>query len=187
MFELRDVGWQSAGCAWRPASRWWRCSRSRSALPPRRPSSRSSGRHPPSAPTRTPIGSSHRLEPPAHQPAGRRALGVGLFDYRDRSGLFDDVVGIWTITANLTGGSEPQRVETALASPTYFQRRRAAAVGRLFGPQDYAGISPVVVISDGLWRRAFGADRAVLGRDAAHRQRPARSSASPSRHSVIRA
>jgi len=89
-----------------------------------------------------------------------------LMDYRDRSGLFDDVVGIWTITANLTGGSEPQRVETVLASPTYFQLLGARPqIGRLFGPQDYTpGISPVVVISDGLWRRAFGADRAVLGK-----------------------
>jgi putative ABC transport system permease protein len=35
----------------------------------------------------------------------------------------------------------------------------------LFGPQDFAlGFAPVVVISDGLWRRAYGADRNVIGR-----------------------
>ena len=38
-------------------------------------------------------------------------------------------------------------------------------IGRLFGPQDAAaGFSPVVVISDSLWRRSFGADRSVIGR-----------------------
>jgi putative ABC transport system permease protein len=89
-----------------------------------------------------------------------------LSDYRDRSGLFDDVVGIWTITANLTGGTEPQRVETVLAGPTYFQLLGARPqLGRLFGPQDYTpGISPVAVISDGLWRRNFGGDPAVIGK-----------------------
>src|SRR6516165_3412993 len=38
-------------------------------------------------------------------------------------------------------------------------------IGRLFGPQDFApGFAPVVVISDGLWRRSFGADPNVVGR-----------------------
>src|SRR4029079_10525995 len=40
-----------------------------------------------------------------------------LMDYRDRSGLFDDVVGIWTITANLTGGGGAQRGANRLAGP----------------------------------------------------------------------
>src|SRR5437868_5228100 len=38
-------------------------------------------------------------------------------------------------------------------------------IGRLFGPQDFAlGFAPVVVISDGLWRRNYGADPNVIGR-----------------------
>ena len=95
-----------------------------------------------------------------------------LFDYRDRADLFDDVVGIWVITANLTGTSQPERVETVLAGPSYFQMLGASAqIGRLFGPGDYTpGISPVVVISDGLWRRGFGADSAAPSR---HADRPA--------------
>jgi putative ABC transport system permease protein len=89
-----------------------------------------------------------------------------LFDYRDRADLFEDVVGIWVITANLTGTSQPERVETVLAGPSYFEMLGASAqLGRLFGPGDYTpGISPVVVISDGLWRRGFGADPSVIGR-----------------------
>src|SRR3954451_18014836 len=38
-------------------------------------------------------------------------------------------------------------------------------LGRLFGHQDFAlGFAPVVVISDALWRRSYGADPGVLGR-----------------------
>ena len=38
-----------------------------------------------------------------------------LFDYRDRSDVFDEVAAIWPITANLTGTTRPERVETILA------------------------------------------------------------------------
>ncbi len=89
-----------------------------------------------------------------------------LFDYRDRSGVFEAITGVWPITANLTGSSKPERVETVLAGPEYFQMLGARPqAGRLFGPQDYTpGISPVVVISDALWKRGFGADPRVIGR-----------------------
>ena len=106
--------------------------------------------------------------------AAFRRLGVDdgglspkeLFDYRDRAGVFDEIAGVWPITANLTGTSQPERVETLLASPNYFQILGARPqIGRLFGPADYQpGIAPVVVISDGLWRRGFGADPQALGR-----------------------
>ncbi len=89
-----------------------------------------------------------------------------LFDYRDRAGLFEEITGIWPITANLTGSSKPERVETVLAGPEYFRMLGATPqIGRLFGPQDYTpGISPVVVISDALWKRGFGGDQRVVGR-----------------------
>jgi predicted permease len=89
-----------------------------------------------------------------------------LFDYRDRTGLFDEITGVWPITANLMGSSKAERVETVLAGPEYFRLLGARPqLGRLFGPQDYQpGISPVVVISDAFWRRGFGADPGVIGR-----------------------
>src|SRR5262249_6863025 len=38
-------------------------------------------------------------------------------------------------------------------------------IGRLFGPQDFVpGFAEKAVISDGLWRRAYGADPNVVGR-----------------------
>ena len=89
-----------------------------------------------------------------------------LLDYRDRSGLFDAVAGVWAINANLTEIDQPERVEALLASPSYFDVLGARPqLGRLFGPEDNApGITEVVVISDGLWRRRFGASPNAIGR-----------------------
>jgi putative ABC transport system permease protein len=89
-----------------------------------------------------------------------------LWDYRDSSGLFDGIAGVWAINANLTEVDEPERVEVLLASPSYFDVLGARPqLGRLFTPGDNApGITEVVVISDRLWKRRFGGAPDVLGR-----------------------
>ena len=89
-----------------------------------------------------------------------------LVDYRDRSGLFEAIAGVWAINANLTEVDEPERVEVLLASPSYFEVLGARPqLGRLFGPEDNApGITEVVVISDKLWHRRFGASPDAIGR-----------------------
>jgi putative ABC transport system permease protein len=88
-----------------------------------------------------------------------------LDDFRRLTDVFDDVSGIYPLSANLTGTEEPLRVETLLVSGNYFTMLGAdAAIGRVFGPADEtAGIAPLAVISDGLWRRAFGADPGAIG------------------------
>jgi putative ABC transport system permease protein len=66
----------------------------------------------------------------------------------------------------LTGAKQPEHLEMMEVSPNYFSMLGATPeLGRLFGHQDFAlGFAPVVVISDGLWRRSYGADPGVLGR-----------------------
>src|SRR5205807_8277451 len=61
---------------------------------------------------------------------------------------------------------QPERLERLAVTPNYFSMLGATPqVGRLFGSQDFAlGFAPAAVISDGLWRRSYGADRSVLGR-----------------------
>src|SRR5262249_40860411 len=68
-----------------------------------------------------------------------------LLDYRDRSGLFDGIAGVWAINANLTEVDVPERVEVLLASPSYFDVLGVKPqIGRLSGPQDDGpGISTV--------------------------------------------
>ena len=88
-----------------------------------------------------------------------------LFDLR-QADVFDEVGGVWAISANLTETDEPERVETALVDATYFKMLGVGAqYGRVFDEGDrQPGIAEVTVISDGLWKRRFGADPGVLGK-----------------------
>jgi putative ABC transport system permease protein len=88
-----------------------------------------------------------------------------LDDLRNRTGVFKDVSTIASASENLTGAGHPERLEFMVTHPNYFSMLGATPqIGRLFGPQDFAlGFAPVAVISDGLWRRSYGADPNVIG------------------------
>ena len=102
--------------------------------------------------------------------------GVGLRDVRfskpelddlqTRAGVFEDVTPIFEGSENLTGAGQPERLEGVNGSFSYFSMLGVTPqIGRLFGPQDFApGFASEVVISDGLWHRAYGADPNVVGR-----------------------
>src|ERR1700753_1772536 len=89
-----------------------------------------------------------------------------LDDLQTRAGVFADVTPIFEGSENLTGAGQPERVEGVNGSFSYFSMLGVVPqIGRLFGPQAFApGFAPLTVISDGLWRRAYGADPNVLGR-----------------------
>jgi predicted permease len=89
-----------------------------------------------------------------------------LDDLRNRAGVFEHVCAAARASVNLTGGSQPQRLEFLVSSPNYFSMLGTAPqIGRLFGPPDFTpGFAPSVIISDSLWRGNFGADPKVLGR-----------------------
>ncbi|HEY1249964.1 MAG TPA: ABC transporter permease [Thermoanaerobaculia bacterium] len=92
--------------------------------------------------------------------------GLELFDYRERSGVFSEISGLFPLSANITGGDRPERAEVLLTDVNYFEILGARPqLGRFFAKADYApGIAEVAVISDGWWRRHYGADPNVLGR-----------------------
>src|SRR5271170_4583366 len=102
--------------------------------------------------------------------------GVGLRDVRfskpemddlqTRAGVFEDVTPIFEGSENLTGAKQPERLEAVNGSFSYFSMLGVTPqIGRLFGPQDFVpGFASEAVISDGLWRRAYGADPNVVGR-----------------------
>jgi predicted permease len=89
-----------------------------------------------------------------------------LDDLKDRAGVFEHVTASARGSVNLTGGSQPQRLEMHIGNSNYFSMLGTAPqIGRLLGPQDTTlGFAPSVVISDSLWRRDFSADPNVLGR-----------------------
>ena len=89
-----------------------------------------------------------------------------LIDYQSRRDLFADVAGLLPVSANVTSGDTPERVEMLLVTWNYFSVLRVpAAYGRIFGPEDDTpGVANVAVISDGFWRRELGGDPRAVGR-----------------------
>jgi predicted permease len=89
-----------------------------------------------------------------------------LDDLQTRADVFEDVTPIFEGSENLTGVKQPERVGGVNTSFSYFSMLGVTPqIGRLYGPQDFApGFATEAVISDGLWRRAYGADPNVLGR-----------------------
>jgi putative ABC transport system permease protein len=60
----------------------------------------------------------------------------------------------------------PEKFATWLVTERFFDvLNTPPRLGRVFGPDDYLnGRDRIVVLSDGLWRRRFGADPAIVGR-----------------------
>ncbi len=89
-----------------------------------------------------------------------------LWDFRDRAGVFEEISAVWPISANLTGGDRPERVEAVAVSWNYFHMLGARSqMGRVFDRQeDTPGFAEGAVLSDSCWRRLFGGDPEILGR-----------------------
>jgi putative ABC transport system permease protein len=99
---------------------------------------------------------------------GAQDVGMSTPEWKDleRSGVFEYVSPTWFDDNNLTGLSRPQRVGLLLVAPNYFALLGVKPqLGVTFDPADPTpGFNEQIVISDGLWRRAFGGDPLVLGR-----------------------
>jgi putative ABC transport system permease protein len=67
---------------------------------------------------------------------------------------------------NLTGSAQPTRIAYKGVTPNYFAMLGVGAqLGRTFDPGDNTPAFDLeLVISDGLWKRAFGADPRILGK-----------------------
>ncbi|HTI39506.1 MAG TPA: ABC transporter permease [Vicinamibacterales bacterium] len=88
-----------------------------------------------------------------------------LIDYESRSRVFDAVGGWTPRTFELSGDRESERVQAARATSSLFDVLGIRpALGRTFTAAEDRDAVAICVISDGLWRRWFGADAAVLGR-----------------------
>jgi putative ABC transport system permease protein len=84
-----------------------------------------------------------------------------ITDFRDQVTSFEEI-GLFDygLSANLTGGTQPERVNGSEASPALFSVLRVTPVlGRTFLPEETdVKQSKVVLISEALWKRRFGAD-----------------------------
>src|SRR6202789_1429624 len=89
-----------------------------------------------------------------------------FWDYRDRAGIFQDISVIWSTPANLTGVDVRQRIEALATSGNYFTMLGVPPqIGRVFTQKDEVpGFINAAVLSDGFWRREYGADPNAVGK-----------------------
>jgi len=100
---------------------------------------------------------------------GAQGVGISVPEWRDleSSGIFQSASITGTgANVNLTGSTQPLRLSFKQVTPNYFAVLGVdAQLGRTFDPHDATpGYNLEVVISDGLWRREFGADPHILGK-----------------------
>jgi predicted permease len=87
--------------------------------------------------------------------------------YRDQNHVFSGLLAYVPFVEVNMGGANPQHLIGALTSCNYFGVLEVPpALGRSFTDAEcIAGnTAPVVVLSDGLWRSAFGADASIVGK-----------------------
>ena len=100
---------------------------------------------------------------------GAHDVGLSIPEMRDlqSSGIFQYVSFCFHGSENVTGSAQPTHIAGATVSPSYFAVLGVeAALGRTFDPHDPSpGSNGEVIISDGLWKRAFGADPHMVGKN----------------------
>ncbi|HZE57366.1 MAG TPA: ABC transporter permease [Chthoniobacterales bacterium] len=111
-------------------------------------------------------------------PAGITDSNISFLDFTDwsqQTDLFKSTAAFWTGSANLgADGAEPERVPRAGVTSGFFSVLGVQPVlGRTFVPEeDKPGTISVAVISHGLWKRRFGSDLAIVGKQVQISSRP---------------
>jgi hypothetical protein len=87
-------------------------------------------------------------------------------DWRDRSTTFQTIAAFRSLQMTLTGMGEAERIPARMVTSTLLPMLGVELpLGRPFAATDDApGAAGVVMVSDRLWRRKFGASDDVLGR-----------------------
>jgi len=101
--------------------------------------------------------------------AGFPRFSVSVPDFEDWRRLnrsFEGLVALRPGRFNLTGGDRPEALQGTRVSADFFRvLKMEPKLGRGFhAEEDRPGGERVVVLSDALWRRRFGADPKILGR-----------------------
>ena len=100
---------------------------------------------------------------------GAQDVGISVPEWNDleSSGIFQSVsISGHGANVNLTGSAQPERLSYKHVTPNYFAVFGIdAQLGRTFDPHDATpGFNLEAVISNGLWRREFGADPHIIGK-----------------------
>jgi len=110
--------------------------------------------------------------------AGISQGNISFLDFTDwsqQTDLFASTAAYWTGTANFGADeAEPERVPRAGVTTGFFSVLGVQPVlGRTFVPEDDKGWpQSVAIISHGLWKRRFGSDPAIVGKQVQISSRP---------------
>src|SRR5688500_13148026 len=118
-----------------------------------------------------PLTAGERLVVPASTNSARdtRRGNIPFADYmdwREQRDVFEQVALFNPIEVDISGGQTPERVAGMQVTTEYFPTLQVQPLlGRTLVPADHdAKATRVAVISDGLWKRRFGADPAIAGK-----------------------
>ncbi len=123
--------------------------------------------HPVPAPDPTGLVMVAEVPPAKPGPDDAEMAPANYVDLSARNRSFGELAAFTNLDANLTGIDEPERVTGFRVTPSYFHVLGVQpAAGRVFTDDDarYTDSPNVVIISDGLWHRRFGADAGIVGR-----------------------
>ncbi|HEY7500371.1 MAG TPA: ABC transporter permease [Vicinamibacterales bacterium] len=103
-------------------------------------------------------------------------IGFSAPDFKgleQRARSFESVAAFGNRSFELSGIDQPERVTALRTSAALFSVLGVPpAIGQVYTREDDEGRRPVAVLSDGLWRRKFGADPAIIGRAVILDRRP---------------
>src|SRR6266480_1276390 len=103
-----------------------------------------------------------------------RKVAPHIEDFRDQKDVFEQVADYLPGALNLAAGAHALRVRAARVTPNFFAALDARpALGRLFvAAEKHAPAADVAILSDGLWRGAFGGDSGIVEKTVRLNERP---------------
>ena len=104
---------------------------------------------------------------PTSAPTGSVVSGPAFLDYRDLTGAFDNIAGMYDLVETgftLTGHGRPQRVVMLPVTANYFDVYAVEPlIGRKFLPEEQRDSPRVVILSFRLWNSIAGGDNDIIG------------------------
>jgi len=88
-------------------------------------------------------------------------------DWKAQNQTLEDMAALARRSFNLTGDGDPERVDAYAVTANFFPILGVKpALGRSFQPEeDKPGANKVVMLSYRLWRRRYGGERDIIGRE----------------------
>jgi predicted permease len=96
-----------------------------------------------------------------------------LMGFQERTRSYENLAAYRTVEFELSGVDQPERITAAKISASLMDVLGVSpALGRAFTAAEDSGRQPAAILTDGFWRRKFGADRSIVGKAVTLDRRP---------------